>query len=212
MHRPLDRLAVLVSGNGSNLQAIIDACAAEAIDAQVVVTISNRPEAFGLQRAQRAQIPTRVVHRAAREPRDTYDQRLADTLAPFRPDLVVLAGWMRILTSTFLNRFPDQVINLHPALPGELAGTHAIERAWREAQAGIRDHTGVMVHRVPDEGVDDGPVLATHTVPIHERDTLDQLTARVHAVEHHLLVDTLASLCHTPPATSPPETHHEPSK
>ena len=96
---------------------------------------------------------------------------------------------------SFLGRFPDRVVNLHPALPGELPGTHAIERAWHEALAGERTRTGVMVHLVPDEGVDSGPVLATAAVPIQPDDTLESLTARIHATEHRLLVSTLADLC-----------------
>ena len=96
---------------------------------------------------------------------------------------------------SFLGWFPERVVNLHPALPGELPGTHAIERAWHEALAGERTATGVMVHLVPDEGVDDGPVLGTTTVPIRPDDTLESLTARVHAAEHELLIATLAPLC-----------------
>src|SRR4029453_7074797 len=117
--------------------------------------------------------------------------------AGFGPDVVVLAGWMRILTMSFLGWFPGMVVNLHPALPGELPGTHAIERAWQEAQGGRRDRTGVMVHLVPNEGVDDGPVLATASISIHPSDTLESLTSRVHGVEHRLLVETLATLCTT---------------
>ena len=105
------------------------------------------------------------VGRNAGEARADYDARLADVVAGFGPDFVVLAGWMRILTMSFLGWFPDRVVNLHPALPGELPGTHAIERAWQEALAGERTATGVMVHLVPDEGVDDGPVLATRDRP-----------------------------------------------
>ena len=102
---------------------------------------------------------------------------------------------MRILTASFLGWFPDRVVNLHPALPGELPGTHAIERAWHEALAGERTTTGVMVHLVPDEGVDDGPVLATVAVPIHADDTLEALEARVHAAEHVLLVAAIRDWC-----------------
>ncbi len=96
---------------------------------------------------------------------------------------------------SFLGWFPQRVVNLHPARPGELPGTHAIERAWHEALAGERTETGVMVHLVPDEGVDDGPVLATATVAIRPDDTLETLTERVHATEHRLLVDTLRRSC-----------------
>lgn len=189
------RLVVLASGAGSNLQAILDACAEGRVAAEVVAVVSDRVDAGALDRARRVGIPAVRVGRVEREERADYDARLAEVVTSYRPDLIVLAGWMRILTMSFLGRFPDRVVNLHPALPGELPGTRAIERAWHEALAGERTRTGVMVHLVPDEGVDDGPVLATAEVPIRPDDTLDTLTARVHAVEHRLLVDTLARLC-----------------
>lgn len=189
------RLVVLASGAGSNLRAILDACANGDLDAEVVAVVSDRAEAGALERARRAGIDAVHVGRIEGEARTDHDLRLAETVASHRPDLVVLAGWMRILTMSFLGRFPERVVNLHPALPGELPGTRAIERAWHEALAGERTRTGVMVHLVPDEGVDDGPVLATAEVPIRPDDTLETLTARVHAVEHRLLVDTLARLC-----------------
>jgi phosphoribosylglycinamide formyltransferase-1 len=106
---------------------------------------------------------------------------------------------MRILTMSFLGWFPDRVVNLHPALPGELPGTGAIERAWDEAIAGHRTRTGVMVHFVPDDGVDDGPVLATTTIDIDTDAGFDEFVALVHATEHRLLVDTLGTLCSTDP-------------
>ena len=158
------RLVVLVSGSGSNLQAIIDACAADQLGAEVVAVVSNRSDVFALQRADAAGVPAVHVGVHPGEERSDYDARLADVVAGFDPDLVVLAGWMRILTMSFLGWFPERVVNLHPALPGELPGTGAIERAWAEAVDGTRSHTGVMVHLVPDEGVDDGPVLGTAIV------------------------------------------------
>lgn len=191
----MKRLVVLASGAGSNLQAVIDACAAGTIPAEVVAVVSNRSEAGALTRATTHAIPSVCVIPRPEEARSEYDSRLADVVSGFAPDWVVLAGWMRILSMSFLGWFPGMVVNLHPALPGEFPGTQAIERAWAHAQAGARDHTGVMVHLVPDEGVDDGPVLATATVPILPDDTLDALTARVHAAEHRLLVHTLARLC-----------------
>ena len=189
------RLVVLVSGNGSNLQAILDACEGGWLPARVVAVVSNRSDAFALQRAATAGVPAVHIGQRPDEQRTDYDARLTDVVAGFAPDLVVLAGWMRILTKDFLGWFPDRVVNLHPARPGELAGTHAIERAWQEALAGERTSTGVMVHLVPDAGVDDGPVLATEDVPIHPDDTLESLEARIHAVEHRLLVDTIRALC-----------------
>jgi phosphoribosylglycinamide formyltransferase 1 len=189
------RLVVLASGSGSNLQAILDACADGTLPARVVAVVSDRPGATALARAAAAGVTAVPLPLDPGESRADYDTRLAEAVAAHDPDLVVLAGWMRILTMSFLGRFPDCVVNLHPALPGELPGTHAIERAWHEALAGERTRTGVTVHLVPDEGVDAGPVLATATVPIQPDDTLESLTSRIHATEHRLLVSTLADLC-----------------
>jgi phosphoribosylglycinamide formyltransferase-1 len=189
------RLVVLASGHGTNLQAIIDACAEGRLPATMAAVVSDQADAHALVRAGDAGIPAVHVGRHPGEPRPEYDARLADVVAGFGPDLVVLAGWMRILTMSFLGWFPDRVVNLHPGLPGDLPGVRAIERAWEEASAGRRTETGVMVHLVPDEGVDAGPVLGTTTVAIHPDDTLESLTARVHEAEHELLVTTLANLC-----------------
>jgi phosphoribosylglycinamide formyltransferase 1 len=188
------RLVVLASGGGSNLQAIVDACAQGRLAAHVAAVVTNAPGAGCVARAERAGIPAVELPPNQGEVRRDYDARLADAVAPHAPDWVVLAGWMRLLSSAFLDRHPGRVVNLHPALPGELPGMHAIERAFDEAHAGTRTATGVMVHLVPDEGVDDGPVLATATVPIHPADTLAELEARVHRTEHQLLVATLARL------------------
>lgn len=185
----------MASGNGSNAQAVIDACAASSLPAQVVAVVSDKGEARALVRADTAGLPAVHVGKRPGESRADYDARLADVVSGFDPDYVVLVGWMRVLTLSFLGWFPGMVINLHPALPGELPGTHAIERAFAEAQAGLRSSTGVMVHFVPDEGVDDGPVLATAAVPILLDDTLDTLEARVHTTEHALLVATLRDVC-----------------
>jgi phosphoribosylglycinamide formyltransferase 1 len=192
------RLVVMVSGNGSNLQAVLDACASGTIDADVVAVVSNRPDVFALQRADAAGVPAVHIGLHPNEERSEYDARLADLIAGFEPDLIVLAGWMRVLTMSFLGWFPRQVINLHPALPGDLPGTHSIERAWNEAAAGTRTSTGVMVHLVPDDGVDDGPVLATTLVEIDRSATLEAFEATMHATEHRLLVDVLADVCRDP--------------
>jgi formyltetrahydrofolate-dependent phosphoribosylglycinamide formyltransferase len=189
------RLVVLASGTGSNLQAILDACAGGTLPAQVVAVVSDRVDATALERATATGVPAIALARRPGETRADYDTRLAAAVGAHNPDIVVLAGWMRILTMSFLAHFPERVVNLHPALPGELPGTHAIERAWHEALAGERTRTGVMVHLVPDEGVDCGPVLATSTVPIQPDDTLETLTARVHAAEHRLLLSALTDLC-----------------
>ena len=185
------RLVVLVSGHGSNLQAILDACASGELPAQVAAVISNKGEAYGLERARLAGIPAIYHPKPKDQERRAYDAGLADLAASYRPDWVVLAGWMRLLSNSFLGRFPGRVVNLHPALPGTFPGTEAIPRAFAAFQRGEIQHTGVMVHLVPDEGVDSGPVLAQEAVPIRPEDTLEALEARVHAMEHRLLVEAL---------------------
>ena len=192
MHnKPQIRLVVLISGSGSNLQAILDACASGLLPAQVVAVVSNRGDAYGLQRAVAAGVPTVVLARQPGQDRRAYDAALADAVIAYAPDWVVLAGWMRLLTMAFLGRFPGRVINLHPALPNSFPGTHAIERAYAAHARGELDVTGVMVHLVPDEGVDDGPVLGTAQVAFEPGESLEEFSARLHQVEHWLLVDTL---------------------
>jgi phosphoribosylglycinamide formyltransferase-1 len=186
------RLAVLVSGSGTNLQAILDAIDHGHLRAEVVLVVANKADAPALARVPECGVALPIE---PDESRRDYDARLAEVVAAAKPDWVVLAGWMRILTMSFLAKFPNQVINLHPAIPGELAGTHAIERAYAEFEAGSRSMSGVMVHLVPDEGVDSGPVLGTVDVKILPDDTLATFEARMHAAEHELLVATLAQLC-----------------
>jgi len=190
----MKRLVVLISGNGSNLQAILDACATGELPASVVCVISNKSDAYGLIRAKNAGVEAVHFAKLTTETRQEYDQRLADYVTAKQPDYILLAGWMRILSSSFLSSFPNKVINLHPALPDTFPGTHAIERAFEAYQRGEIDHTGVMVHLVPDEGVDNGPVLATEIIPIYKDDTLESLETRVHQTEHSLLVKTIKSL------------------
>lgn len=188
------RLVVLISGNGSNLQSMLDACKSGDFNAQVVAVISNKADAYGLVRAKNAGVEAIHFAKLASETRQEYDARLAAYVSACLPDYVILAGWMRILSSSFLSSFPNCVINLHPALPGMFPGTHAIERAFEAYKRGEIHHTGIMVHLVPDEGVDSGPVLATEIVPIHKTDTLETLESRVHQTEHKLLVQTLTKL------------------
>jgi phosphoribosylglycinamide formyltransferase-1 len=188
------RLVVLISGSGTNLQAILDACRSGRLPARVAAVISNQPDAYGMVRAKTAGVPVVLLPTQKAQERAVYDQQLADIVAGYQPDWVVLAGWMRLLTRFFLERFPNRVINIHPALPGAFPGTHAIERALNAYQAGQINATGVMIHLVPDEGVDCGPVLAQCPVIILPGDSLATLEARIHAVEHGLLVDTIQEL------------------
>ena len=189
------KIAVLISGNGSNLQAIIDAIRDRILPAEIVVVVSNKADVYGLERAEKAGIPTHVhrlkPYKDEGRTRRQYDADLATLLKEYRPDWVVLAGWMHILSSDFLDRFSYRVINLHPALPGTFPGTHAIERAFAAYQAGEIKETGVMVHLVPDEKVDAGPVLEKTVVPIYSSDTVETLETRMHQAEHVALIRAL---------------------
>lgn len=191
----MKRLVVLVSGFGSNLQAILNACADGRLPAQVAAVISNKADAFGLQRAIDAGVPGVAVpfYKELHLNRAGYDEVLADVISRYEPDLVILAGWMRILTPGFVQRFAGKMVNLHPALPGTFPGAHGIDDAFAAYQRGEVNKTGVMVHWV-DEGVDTGPLIACEEVPIDLEDTLETLAKRVHAVEHRLIVDALAKV------------------
>jgi formyltetrahydrofolate-dependent phosphoribosylglycinamide formyltransferase len=200
------RLVVLATGSGSNLQAILDACADGTLEAEVVLVVVNRRTAYAAERAAAAGVPSvyrpmgpfrEAVPDDPRRARERYDAALAAEIADARPDLIVQAGWMHLFTSAFLDRFPGMVVNLHPALPGAFPGAHAIDDAWAAHETDGLDHTGVMVHLVPDEGVDDGPVLASQRVPITANDTRETLEARLHGVEHELFVATIADYLRT---------------
>jgi formyltetrahydrofolate-dependent phosphoribosylglycinamide formyltransferase len=181
----------MISGSGSNLQALLDAIDDGRLPAKIVLVVSNRRSAYGLQRAAQAGVEVGYFplkpYMDAGQSRAAYDADLAARLRPYQPDLIVLAGWMHILSPAFLDQFPDKVINLHPALPGAFPGTEAVARAYAAYQAGEIGETGCMVHYVIPE-LDAGPVIAQATVPIHPQDSLEELTARMHDTEHKLLV------------------------
>ena len=188
------RLVVLISGNGSNLQAILDACESGELYAKVVSVISNNANAYGLVRARNAGVEGVYVPKQENESRQEYDARLAAYVSTCFPDYIILAGWMRILSSTFLSSFPNRVINLHPALPGMFPGLHAIERAYEAYQRGDIKYSGVMVHLVPDEGVDNGPLLGQEEIYFQPGESLERFKGRVHEAEHKLLVNTLKTI------------------
>jgi formyltetrahydrofolate-dependent phosphoribosylglycinamide formyltransferase len=189
------RLVILISGSGTNLQAIIDAVKAKHLKAEIVAVVSNRKAAYGLVRAEEAGIETLYFplkpYNDAGKSRADYDSDLAEKLNAFQPDLVVLAGWMHVFSSAFLEKFPQRVINLHPALPNEFAGTNAIERAFEAAQKEDLRRSGIMVHYVIPE-VDAGEVIIQAEVPILSSDSLEDFAARMHATEHKLIVQAIA--------------------
>lgn len=190
-------IVVLISGNGSNLQALIDAVVDQWLPTTIDLVVSNRKSAYGLQRAERAGIPTKVLTLKsfldAGQTREDYDRGLAEHLLSYAPDLIVLAGWMHILSAAFLTHFPRRVINLHPALPGQFAGTNAIERAFAAYQRGELDRSGCMVHYAIPE-VDAGDVIMQEVVPFLPIDTIESFTERMHAAEHRIIVESVRRL------------------
>ncbi len=192
------KIAVLASGSGSNLQVIIDRLHAGAPDVEVAVVVSNVPGALALERAERADIPTAIFPLDDYAGREARDRAMADALEAGGVELVVLAGYMQLLTPQFLERFPHRVINLHPALLPSFPGEHGIEDAVRFGAK----VTGVTVHFV-DAGVDTGPVIRQEALPVHDDDTVASLAARIHALEHHTLprvIELFAQGKVTPPA------------
>lgn len=180
------QLGVLVSGNGSNLQAILDAIADSRLDAAVRLVVSNVPDVRALERAERAGVPSLTLCHGEFSSRELYERRLADVLDEAGVEWVALAGFMRILTSTFLRRFPDRVVNIHPALLPAFAGAHAQLQALNY---GVKV-AGCTVHFV-DEGVDSGPIIAQRTVPVLDDDDEASLSGRILTEEHRAYVEVL---------------------
>jgi phosphoribosylglycinamide formyltransferase-1 len=176
------RVVVLVSGHGSNLQALLDATAEPDSGMTVVLVAADRPDAFGLERARRAGVDTAVVRPADHPDRPAFDLALRDRVAAARPDVVCLAGFMRILGPGFVRAFPDRIVNTHPSLLPAFRGAHAV----RDALAYGVKVTGCTVHLV-DEEVDHGPVLFQSAVPVEAGDDEDRLHERIKAEEHRLL-------------------------
>lgn len=191
------RLVVLISGNGSNLQAIIDAIEIGHLNAKIVAVVSNRKAAYGLERAEKVGIDCvyfpQKPYKESGKSRPEYDTDLAEVVALYKPNLIILAGWMHILSSAFLDHFPRKVINLHPALPGKFDGTQAIERAYIASREGKIKQSGIIVHYAIPE-IDAGEVIIQAHVPILKRDSLEDFKTRMHTVEHRLLVQAIALL------------------
>jgi phosphoribosylglycinamide formyltransferase-1 len=174
-------IGVLVSGEGTNLQALIDAAL------PIAAVASNRPRVRALERAERAGLATAVFALDDYEDRESRDRAMAGWLEDRGVSLVVCAGYMHLLTAAFLDRFPQRIVNVHPSLLPEFPGTRAIE----DAVASGVDRTGVTVHLV-DSGIDTGPVLAQEEIPVEPAETLEE---RIHAAEHRLLPRIVRDLC-----------------
>ena len=181
------RVVVLVSGSGTLLQAVLDASADPGFPVHVVAVGADRPDIEGLARAERAGRPTFVARLADHPDRDAWDKALTEAVAAYEPDLVVSAGFMKILGATFLERFAGRVLNTHPALLPAFPGAHAVADAIAH---GVRV-TGATVHLV-DAGVDTGPIVAQQAVTVAPEDDVETLHERIKVVERRLLVDVVA--------------------
>lgn len=181
------RVAVLISGRGSNMTALIEAAKAEDYPAAIVVVIANRSDAAGLERARAEGIPTAIVdHRPFGDDREAFERALDAELRRHRTDLICLAGFMRLFTKNFVERWSGRMLNIHPALLPQFKGLHTHRRALA---AGVKQH-GATVHLVVPE-MDAGPIIAQDAVPVLEGDTEESLAARVLAVEHRLYPQAL---------------------
>ena len=178
--RPI-RLGVLISGSGTNLQAIIDRIAAGTLDAEVAIVISSRPGAYGLKRAEAAGIQTMTLSKEVYADPITADEVIASTLVREKVDYVIMAGYMRMVHAPILRTFENRVVNLHPALLPSFKGAHAIQDAF---DYGVKV-TGVTVH-FANSDYDCGPIIAQRPVEVEEGWTVDQLEARIHEVEHQI--------------------------
>lgn len=174
-------IVILISGRGSNMISIVDAIESGLLSVHVAAVISNRPDAAGIEYANKAGIATAILDHKSFESRELFDQALADEIDKFQPNLVVLAGFMRILTSEFVNHFKDRLINIHPALLPKFKGLNTHQRA---IDAGEKEH-GASVHMVTPE-LDEGPVVLQAHVPVLKDDTAATLAARVLEQEHKL--------------------------
>jgi phosphoribosylglycinamide formyltransferase 1 len=177
----MKRIAIMISGRGSNMQAIVNTCSAQRWSAQVVAVISNRPEASGLAFAQQRGIPIHTIDHQRYSSREAFDAALAQVLKSCAPDIVVLAGFMRILTPDFVGQFAGRMLNIHPSLLPAFTGLHTHRRAL---EAGCK-LAGTTVHFVTAE-LDHGPIVAQAVVPIWPDDTEASLAARVLTHEHHI--------------------------
>lgn len=183
------KIIVLISGNGSNLQAIIDACKSGIINGKVVGVISNRDDAFGLERAKKDNIPSKVINHNNYNTRIDFDQKLVSTIKKFQPDLIVLAGFMRILSPIMTSAFKDKMINIHPSLLPKYPGLNTHEQVIANNDA---EH-GVTIHSVSEE-LDGGPIIAQSKILVHKKQQLDDLIERIHKVEHMIFPKVISMI------------------
>lgn len=184
------RTAVLASGSGSNLQAIIDAAEAGSLGAEIALVISDKPGAFALERAKKHGIKTAVITKKEFPERDDFDARVIKLLKENNIELVALAGFMRIITKAFISAFPRRIINIHPSLLPAFSGLNVQAKA---IQHGVK-FSGCTVHFV-DEGVDTGPIIIQAIVPVNDNDTAESLSKRILKEEHRIYPEAIRLFC-----------------
>ncbi|AOE50122.1 phosphoribosylglycinamide formyltransferase [Kangiella sediminilitoris] len=184
------RIVALISGSGSNLQALIDAAEMGAINGEIVAVISNNPDVQGLERADKAGIPSLVVDHRKFDDRQAFEAELSKSINHYSPDLIVLAGFMRILNSEFVQPYEGKMLNIHPSLLPKYKGLHTHRRALEN---GDKEH-GVSVHFVTAE-LDGGPVIAQRKVKVEDSDTEESLQSKVRQKEHQLYPEVVAWFC-----------------
>lgn len=189
------KFAVLISGGGTNLQALIDAVESGHIPAQITLVVSDREDAYGLERAKKHNIPSVVLKRGDYDSAAKRDEALAQALENHNADFVMLAGYLSILTETVVKKYEKRIINIHPALIPNYAGKgYYGDKIHTEVLQNKDKATGVTLHFV-DTGVDSGPIIIQERIPVFEVDTLESLKSRIHSVEHRLIVDTAKKYC-----------------
>lgn len=189
------KFAVLISGGGTNLQALIDAVEAGIIPAEIALVVSDREGAYGLERARQHNIPSVVLSRKDYKSAASRDEKMIETLKKHSVDFVMLAGYLSILTEKLVKNYENRIINIHPALIPNYSGKGFYGDVIHEAVLRNGDkETGVTLHFV-DTGVDSGPIIVQERIPVLDVDTLESLKSRIHATEHRLIVDTAKKYC-----------------
>ena len=183
------RLVILISGSGTNLQAIMDACNSSIINAKVVGVISNNPNAYGLTRAKNSQIPTLVINNNLYSTREEFDNKLLSEINNFMPDLVVLAGFMRILSTVMTRPLNKMMVNIHPSLLPKYPGMNTHKQVIKNND---REH-GVTIHLVSEE-LDAGPIIAQAKILVNSNESIEDLIARIHKVEHILFPEIIGMI------------------
>jgi len=183
------RIAVLASGNGSNFEIIAQAVKEKEIEAEIVLLFSDHSDAYVLERGKKFKVPSESFVLKEFPDKKAYESALLELLKSYNVELVVLAGYMRIIGKDLLRAFPNRIVNIHPALLPNFPGLHGIKDAY---EAGVKE-TGVTIHYV-DSGVDTGPIIAQEKVQVSEEDTLSDLETKIHQVEHRLYPQVLAKI------------------